>query len=393
MQKFVLLLVLLVCVCGLDIARGQENAAADQAGTAVSAVDPASTALTVNGVAITEAQISDAIAQQLAGRKNIPTEGPMLERYQQIMRPRVIDSMINVELISQAAKSENLSLTEDDIQNRLEDIVNIAMEQSGMTRDELAKDILKRQGMTIEESLAKYRENKQFLDTILLEKVAAAKYPQEITVSDDDVKKYYEENKEARYSKQEMVRASHILIKTIDEKGQPVSDEDKVAALETIKELKKKVDEPDSDFAEIARESSECPSGKRSGGDLNFFPRHNAMVEPFAKAAYDLKPGEVSDIVETQFGYHIIKCTDRQKAEVTPLEDVKDSIKNLLARNKKSSVLSNLTSELRKEAKIEYANPQDDPVVRAKIAEERKAAAQAAAESETANKAADENDE
>jgi parvulin-like peptidyl-prolyl isomerase len=101
---------------------------------------------------------------------------------------------------------------------------------------------------------------------------------------------------------EEQVRASHILVKTDDK----VSDEDaKKKILFVQSELEK-----GRDFAECAKMYSDCPSSA-NGGDLGFFPREGAMIEPFAAAAYALKTGEVSGPVKTQFGYHLIKVTDR----------------------------------------------------------------------------------
>ncbi|MBN2842836.1 MAG: peptidylprolyl isomerase, partial [Sedimentisphaerales bacterium] len=303
MQKMFLLMLALAGICSFAIVHAQESTApAAPEVKVVAQADPAAPAVKVNGVVINEGMIEQAIGQQLANRSKAPQNPELIERYKKIMRPRVIDNLINMELIGQAAKKDGLALTDADIDARLEDLVKLAMEQSKMTRDELAQDILKRQGVTIEESLASYRNNKQFLETILLEKVAAARFAQQIEVSDQDIQSYYDENKAARYTKQEMVKASHILVKTIDEEGQPVAEEQKAQALAKIKEIKARVDSEGSDFAALAGEFSDCPSGKRSGGDLGFFARTGAMVEPFASKAFALKPGEVSDIVETKFG-------------------------------------------------------------------------------------------
>lgn len=341
---------------------------------------PDGVTLRVNDVDITEDMVLDGIKQQLASRDLSGISPEDFKTYSSILRPRVIDSLINVELINQVAKKEGLALTKQDIDSRIDEIVILAMEQTGMTREELAKDILKRQGITIEESLAKYRTNKQFLETILLEKVATVKQPLAATVTDAEIKDYFEANR-SKYSKPEMVRASHILVLTLDDNGQKFDETGIAEAKEKILDLQKKVAEPNADFAELAREFSDCPSGKSSGGDLGFFPRTGAMVEPFADAAYKLKPGQISDIVETQYGYHIIKCTERNPAEVTPLDEVKDDIRKQLSRYKKTAVLSDLTAQLRKEAVIKYSNQNDDPAFRAKQAQSQQEAASESANS------------
>ena len=107
----------------------------------------------------------------------------------------------------------------------------------------------------------------------------------------------------------EQVRASHILISTkpIDPNADP--NQAKAQAKDKAEELLKKVKDG-ADFAALAKENSDCPSNAQ-GGDLGLFPR-GQMVKPFEDAAFALKVGEISDLVETQFGYHIIKVTEHQ---------------------------------------------------------------------------------
>ena len=90
---------------------------------------------------------------------------------------------------------------------------------------------------------------------------------------------------------------------------------------------------PGADFVALAVQHSSCPS-RTKGGDLGFFPREGAMVEPFAAAAFALKTGEISDIVETRFGYHIIKVTDKKAAVVVPLERASETIREQLNAEK-----------------------------------------------------------
>jgi peptidyl-prolyl cis-trans isomerase C len=103
----------------------------------------------------------------------------------------------------------------------------------------------------------------------------------------------------------------------------------------------------DETFAALARAKSACPSRER-GGDLEFFPRVGAMVEPFAQAAFALKPSQVSDVVTTQFGYHLLLVTDRRPGKETKYEDVKDEVKGVYCMR----LWEDLAAQLRQTAKI-----------------------------------------
>ena len=139
---------------------------------------------------------------------------------------------------------------------------------------------------------------------------------QGISVSEDDLRKYYEENI-SRYSTPEERRASHILIRA--EPGQ--RDAARAKAQELLDQLKAR---PEA-FAELVRQHSQDPGSAANGGDLDFFGR-GAMVKPFEDAAFSLKPGETSGLVETDFGVHIIRVTAVRGGERKPYETVRDEI-------------------------------------------------------------------
>jgi foldase protein PrsA len=132
-----------------------------------------------------------------------------------------------------------------------------------------------------------------------------------VTVSDDQIKEYFEANKES-FAQQEQVEASHIL----------VEDE------ETAKEVKEKLDNG-ADFAEVAKEYSTDTSNAESGGELGFFAK-GEMVAEFEEKAFSMAAEEISDPVKTEFGYHIIKVTDKKEAKEAVLEDHKEEIKDIL---------------------------------------------------------------
>ena len=147
-------------------------------------------------------------------------------------------------------------------------------------------------------------------------------------VSDDEIHKYYEHNKEARYQTPEERRARHILINTPAGANQEVQDKAKTKAEALLKKIR-----AGEDFAKLAQAESEDPGSKSKGGDLGFFGK-GAMVKPFEDAAFSLAKGEVSNVVKSDFGYHIIQVTEVRSAGVKTFDQVKNEVKAELTRQK-----------------------------------------------------------
>jgi len=154
------------------------------------------------------------------------------------------------------------------------------------------------------------------------------------TITDKEVKDYYDKNISV-FKTQEEITASHILVKTEKE------------AKEILSELKK-----GKDFAELAKEKSIDTVSARQGGSLGSFPR-GAMVPEFEKAAFSLKVGEISPIVKSEFGYHIIKVTGRTTPHQIDFIQVKDTIKKNLSHEKTQKAINTMVDQLIKDAKIE----------------------------------------
>ena len=141
-----------------------------------------------------------------------------------------------------------------------------------------------------------------------------------VNVTEESAKDYYDQNK-ARYGTEEQRRASHILITP--------EGSDKAAARKKAEEILAKVKASPNDFAKLARENSKDPGSASQGGDLGFFGR-GMMVKPFEETAYRLNSGEISDIVETDFGFHIIRVTEIKPAEAKPFSEVRAEIEREL---------------------------------------------------------------
>ena len=155
-------------------------------------------------------------------------------------------------------------------------------------------------------------------------------------VTEEDAKAYYDEN-ESYFNLSEQKSASHILISDADHTPEKLAEAEAVLA-------KAKAGE---DFAELAMEYSEDTGSAETGGDLGFFGETNNFVPEFGAAAWALKnEGDISDIVETEFGYHIIKLTGIQEASVTPFEDVKTDIISYLEEERTGIAAEALKNEI-----------------------------------------------
>ncbi|MBN1932919.1 MAG: peptidyl-prolyl cis-trans isomerase [Desulfobacterales bacterium] len=184
----------------------------------------------------------------------------------------------------------------------------------------------------------------QFEQNLAIQQFIDKQFAQKITISAKESETYYNEHPE--YFKQpEQVQASHILIKV--ESG--ANEAKKTETRNKIREIQQQL-QKGKDFDALAKEFSECPSSAK-GGDLGYF-RRGAMVKPFEDAAFALKPGEVSDIVETPFGYHLIKVVDKKAENTINYDTIKDKINQHLKREKVQTEVSSYLAKLKEEATI-----------------------------------------
>ena len=180
---------------------------------------------------------------------------------------------------------------------------------------------------------------------LLISRFVESAFVSKVVVSDAEIRAFYDNNPD-KFKRDETVRASHILI-GVDDKA---SADDKKKAREKVGKLRKEL-AGGADFATLAKENSTCPSSKQ-GGDLGFFGK-GQMVPSFEKAAFALKPGEMSDVFETQFGYHIVRLTEKKPAEITEFKDVKAKIEEFLKGQKSNEAIQKYLADTRETAKIE----------------------------------------
>lgn len=185
-----------------------------------------------------------------------------------------------------------------------------------------------------------------FSDNFLANEFLKREVAQKVTIPEKDLKSYYDTHTN-EFKTPEMIKARHILVK-IDPAA---SEEDKKKAREKAEDILKKI-KGGEDFAGLAADLSDDPGSKAKGGDLGFFPR-GRMVKPFEDAAFSLKTGELSGIVETQFGFHIIKVEERKEPATEPFEAVKESIRQKLLQDSVKTKVTEFIDNAMKDAKVE----------------------------------------
>lgn len=187
-------------------------------------------------------------------------------------------------------------------------------------------------------------------EDLMIEALLDAELKDVKKVTSEDVSAFYRDHPES-FRSPEQVRASHILL-AVDAGA---AEEERAQKRLALTGLKDEIDKG-ADFARLAEERSDCPS-KARGGDLGYFTR-GKMVKPFEDKAFEMKVGEVSGVVETPFGYHLIKVTDHQDPKQATLDDVKVQIEDLLNQEAKGKAVGEYIDRLRESVKIVYAEGQ-----------------------------------
>jgi len=299
------------------------------------AVDPEAVVVKVNDKVIKEKDITDEIAKRLAAQvKRMPPGMEINDWMRNQVRTSVVDMKVEQILLEQTLESKKLTVADEEIMKKIEEIAV----QQNLKMEDVPAEIAKF-GMTMEDLKGQIRMSVQ------MDKLIDAEMKDK-DVTDEDVKKFYDDNPQY-FEKPEQVRAAHVLILT-----QGKSDEEKAAAKTKIEGILKRA-KAGEDFSALAKEFSEDPGSKEKGGEYTF-PR-GQMVKAFEDSAFGMKDGEISDVVETEYGYHIIKKLEQLKAEKTPLDEVKDRIKQHLTQQKRSQFWETYSKAMRDAAKIEYS--------------------------------------
>ena len=244
------------------------------------------------------------------------------------LEAKALDQAIGAKLLLDQAARLDIPVTEKDIDAEVSRVI----QQVG--GEENYKKALAAQGIS-EADFRKELEKGARVNMLVNQACAHVADPTE-----DEVTAFYEAHKQ-EYVEPHQVLCQHILVKGSND-----------AALDKIKEIRERIVNDKADFAEEAKKHSDCPSGAQ-GGSLGWFGR-GMMVPEFDKAAFEMKKGEVSGVVTTEFGYHIIYKADERGGGQQTIVDVHDQIKDLLRHEARGKAMDAYVAELREKATIEY---------------------------------------
>ena len=322
-------------------AEGQTAAATGQPGAAPATPSkPADTGkmpavvANVNGKEIKKDDLlkqADAMRTQMA----VASQGRQVPSLDEGFYKQVLDGMVAQELLLQDAKRQGVAVSDEELKPQMATLRGRFPSQAEFDK------ALSEQGLTEKQLTERLR------DEAVIQKYVGTKVFNQIAVTDQDARKFYDENQD-KMQRPERVHARHILIKV--EPG--AAEADKQKAKEKAEGLLEQI-KGGADFARLAAESSDDPGSKVRGGDLSWFSR-GQMVGPFDKAVFALaKPNDLSGVVETQFGYHIIQLLEKQAASAVPFEEAKPQINQMLKQRQAGQRLESHVEGLKKQGKVE----------------------------------------
>ncbi|MHA3771597.1 peptidylprolyl isomerase [Verrucomicrobiota bacterium sgz303538] len=271
------------------------------------------------------------LSQQGIPAAQVPAE-QRAQGYRMILDDLILEKLVSKRSAETKVTDEEVGAMYDRIKSNFgsEDELKAQIQKNGQTVDQVKADI--------RTSL----QQQHWLDEQTKDKVE---------VSDADAEKFYKENPD-QFKKPEQVRASHILVR-VEQDAKPEVVVEKEKKAQAIAARVKKGE----DFNKVAAEVSEDPSAKENSGDLNFFSK-DQMVPEFSNAAFGMKKDEISEPVRSQFGYHIIKVTDRKPAETVTLDQAKPQLVAFLKQQKKQQEVSKVVREIREKADVKINLPQ-----------------------------------
>jgi peptidyl-prolyl cis-trans isomerase C len=314
---FSLTILSLTMLCGVFQTHAAENS--DEGGKVA----------VVNGTVISQKQFD---REMIPVQENIEASGKSLSAADLArVKQMVLEEIIRNELLYQECMKNNIEITDEEINKKYEDI------KSQFSSDAEFQQRLRE--LNNSEELYK----SQIKRALAIQRLINQKFKP--TVTDKEIRKYYDDNPD-QFKQKSQVRASHILISV----NPGATGAQKEAARKEIEALLARV-KSGEDFAAIAKGKSQCPSSA-NGGDLGFFAK-GETVKPFEDAAFSMKPGEISNIVETQFGYHIIKLTDKMDEKIIEFEGAKEEISKTLKKGEIRDSYNKFYTDLRNNAKVD----------------------------------------
>lgn len=287
---------------------------------------------TINGQNITSGDLK--IEQNLLQIEMRLRNRPVTDRQVQALQDDIIDNLVAREVLFQYADEKNIRARSQSVKTAFDDLkeqlggrsaLNAYLAAGGITQEQL-KDRLDR-GLIVRRLLRR--------DAV-----------RSIKISEAEIEAFYRNHPEY-FQRGEQVRVRHILVTEKQGDGN-ASARTRIGALQKQLEM-------GADFAVLALEFSDCPS-RSSAGDLGFLTRQQ-MVADFADAAFSLHPGEISGIVTTRYGYHLIQMLERKPPEKISYKEAREKIERSLRRNKENTAVKRFIAQLKKDSDIKLTNP------------------------------------
>ena len=284
----------------------------------------------VNGTLITSSELDKEMAPV---KKKLLTMGYPLNQTQMFeIKREILENLINRELLYQASVKNGIKVESEAVDEEF------AALKKRFQSDAAFKTALKRMGTSEKKIKSEIRRR------MAIQRFGDRKFARNVTISEAEARAHYDSHPEF-FRNSERVRVSHIFIK-VDAEAEKAKREEALQKLENIKRRLKNGEK----FATLARIYSQCPSGVR-GGDLGNLER-GTKEKVFEDVAFSLKPGEVSEIVKTKTGYHLIKVFDKRPATVTGYEEIKEKLKHYLKQEKIRKRAEAYLEKMKKTAKI-----------------------------------------
>ena len=293
-----------------------------------------------NGKIFTKKELLALVSKQIPGGKLPP--GVSVEMVQQ-MAPRMISDMVSQQLLLDAARKDGIVPSAALVKTALE----AQLKKASKEELEFMAQMLAQKNKTMNQEIEEQSANPMMQQAVAIQNYLDKTALKNVKVTEADVLKYYNDNPKQFVQPgdpAESIRASHILIMVKDD----APDKDKKAALAKINAILAELKQNPNNFEALAKTNSQCGSAA-NGGSLGAFGK-GQMVPEFEKAAFALKPGEISGVVKTQFGYHIIRRDAAVKEHKLPFAQVKDQLTGYLTNMENQKAIQAFVAEMLKKA-------------------------------------------
>jgi len=345
MRTLTLLALVVLCACSKTPAAATEASAAAPSPQS-SAAPPAAALLgqepakpvpaqlpdvlaRVNGEAVNKTEFDRAVSA-LEARNGGPVPAPQRDR---VLR-QVLDQIVDYKLLIQEGRARKIEATDAEVDARMKEI------QAQFPTEDAFKQMLTARKTTLEQVRSDIRQD------ITVEKLIENAIADKVAVKPEQVTDFYTKNPD-QFKQPERVRASHILIMVPKGSDAAAKTAARTKAADILKDVK-----AGKDFAALAKQHSQDPGSAPNGGDLGFF-QQGQMVGPFNDVAFKLTPGQVSDLVETEFGFHIIKVAEKQAPRTVPLDEVRPQLEQYLEKTNREQQTDAFVNGLKTKGKIE----------------------------------------